>query len=122
MAVGAYLVTKRRVETVCHPHGRRMIQINAVVSAVWHGQSLDRKTAMARRPEHDPTDKASASGHYELLNIFGTPTGERVAVRKGDRLPASALGYRWRLVEDPVAPPPPANATDPAPATLPDAA
>jgi hypothetical protein len=99
-----------------------MIQINAAASAVWHGQFLDRKGAMARRAEHDPTDTASASGNYELLNIFGTPTGETVTVRKGDRLPASALGYRWRLVEDPASPPPPASGADPAPATLPAAA
>ena len=104
------------------PLGRRMIQINAVALAVWHGQALDRKTTMARRPEHDPTDKASAAGNYELLNIFGTPTGETVTVRQGDRLPASGLGYRWRLMEDPVSSPPPANAADPDPAPLPAAA
>jgi hypothetical protein len=101
---------------------RRMIQINAVASAAWHGQAPDRKAAMAQRAEYDPNDRASASGNYELLNIFGTPTGETVIVRKGDRLPKSALGYRWRLVEDPASPAPTANNADPALAALPAAA
>jgi hypothetical protein len=99
-----------------------MIQINADASAVWHGKPRDRKPAMPRRDEHDPTDKAPASGKYELLNIFGTPTGELVTVREGDRLPASALGYRWRLVDDPTSPLPPANVTRSDLAVLPDAA
>jgi hypothetical protein len=96
-----------------------MIQINAAALAVWHGKPLARKAAMSRRPEHHPTDKAPASGNYELLNIFGTPTGETVTVNKGDSLPASARGYRWRLIEAPVSTPPPADVTHPALAALP---
>jgi hypothetical protein len=77
---------------------------------------------MPFRAEQYPTDRALASGRYELLNVFGTPTGEIVRVREGDRLPASAIGYKWRLVEDPASPPRPANAAHPAQAGLPAAA
>jgi hypothetical protein len=51
-----------------------------------------------KRSEHDPNDDAPASGRYELLNVFGTATGEIVSAGKGERLPAAPLGYRWRLV------------------------
>jgi hypothetical protein len=51
-----------------------------------------------RRSEHTPTDHASASGRYELLNVFGTPTGEAVSVSEGERLPAAPRSYTWRLV------------------------
>jgi hypothetical protein len=51
-----------------------------------------------RRSEHDPTDDAPASGRYELLNVFGTATGEAVSAGEGERLPAVPRGYCWRLV------------------------
>ena len=55
---------------------------------------------MLRRSEYAPTDNAPASGRYELLNIFGTPTHEAVSANEGERLPAAPLGYSWRLVAD----------------------
>jgi hypothetical protein len=81
-----------------------MIQINAAMPPAWHGGSPDWKTAMPRRPEYVPTDKAPTAGKYELLNIFGTPTGETVTLGKDDQLPASAIRYRWRLLEEPALP------------------
>ena len=48
--------------------------------------------------EYAPNDNAPASGRYELLNIFGTPTDEGVSVSEGEPLPAAPLGYSWRLV------------------------
>jgi hypothetical protein len=88
------------------PHSRslHMIQINAAMPPAWHGGFPDWKAAMPRRPEYDPTDKAPAAGKYELLNIFGTPTGETVTLGKDDQLPASAIRYRWRLLEEPTLP------------------
>jgi hypothetical protein len=56
------------------------------------------KTVVPRRSEHDPTDDAPTSGRYELLNIFGTATGEAVSAGEGERLPAVPRGYSWRLV------------------------
>jgi hypothetical protein len=50
------------------------------------------------RYEHDPKDDAPASGRYELLNVFGTGTGETVSAGEGEQLPGAPLGYRWRLV------------------------
>jgi hypothetical protein len=51
-----------------------------------------------RRSEHDPTDDAAATRRFELLNIFGTATGEAVSASENERLPAVPLGYSWRLV------------------------
>jgi hypothetical protein len=48
--------------------------------------------------ERDPADNAPVSGRYELLNIFGTPTGEALNASAGERLPGAPLGYSWRLV------------------------
>jgi Resolvase, N terminal domain len=64
------------------------------------GVSRDLKgmAAVLRRFELDPTDDAPASGRYELLNIFGTPTSEAVSASEGERLPAAPLGYTWRLI------------------------
>ena len=63
------------------------------VSPVSQGQ-----TVVPRQSEHDPADAATASGRYELLNIFGTATGEALSVCEGERLPAAPLGHSWRLV------------------------
>jgi hypothetical protein len=46
----------------------------------------------------DPNDYAPASGRYELLNVFGTETGESVSVAEGDQLPATPIGFSWQLV------------------------
>ena len=41
---------------------------------------LKGKADVLERSEHTPTDDAPTSGRYELLNVFGTPTGEAVSV------------------------------------------
>jgi hypothetical protein len=56
------------------------------------------KTAVPAPSEHAPNDAAPASGRYELLNVFGTATGEALRAIEGERLPAAPLGYKWRLV------------------------
>lgn len=62
------------------------------------------KKSVPRPSEHDPNDAAPASGRYELLNVFGTVTGEEMRANEGERLPAAPLGYRWRLasVDEPL--------------------
>jgi hypothetical protein len=52
------------------------------------------KTVVLRQFEVDPTD----DGRYELLNVFGTATGEAVSAMEGERLPAAPRGYSWRRV------------------------
>ena len=81
-----------------------MIQINPVLAPAWHEGSPEWKAAMQRPPEYDSTDQAPTAGKYELLNIFGTPTGETVTLGKYDQVPASAIRYRWRLLEEPKLP------------------
>lgn len=50
---------------------------------------------MARRLEHDPGEPAPTAGTYELVNIFGSPTGVRVEVAHGQALPAAPNGHSW---------------------------
>jgi len=76
-----------------------LIQIHAALATVQQSRAFCRgKTVVPRRPEHVPMDGAPALGQYELLNIFGTATGEAVSASEGERLPAAPRGYSWRLV------------------------
>jgi hypothetical protein len=54
---------------------------------------------MGREDEHLPGERAPATGHYEELNVFGTPTGKTTHAQEGDRLPPAPFGFRWRPVE-----------------------
>jgi hypothetical protein len=51
-----------------------------------------------RRWEHDPGELAQATGEFELVNIFGSPTGFRVNVLHGHPLPAAPRGQKWTFV------------------------
>jgi hypothetical protein len=57
---------------------------------MWHAIKL-------RRDEVAPGETASASGWYELLNVFGTPTGERMFIKDGHPSPKAPLGHTWQL-------------------------
>jgi hypothetical protein len=52
-------------------------------------------------PELKPMERVTVSGYYHLLNIFGTPTGERAFVERGDLVPSAPRAHRWRL-KDPI--------------------
>ena len=56
------------------------------------------RTVVPRHFEYDPMDHVPVSGRYELLNVFGTATGEAVSAMEGDRLPGAPRGYSWRQV------------------------
>jgi hypothetical protein len=47
---------------------------------------------MPQRPEHTPGELAPAGGIYELLDIFGSPTGVRIKVEHGYPVPAAPRG------------------------------
>ena len=55
---------------------------------------------MAERQEHQPGTHAPVTGHYEALNVFGTPTGKVEHVREGERLPHAPRGFGWRRIEE----------------------
>jgi hypothetical protein len=55
---------------------------------------------MAEREEHGPGTYVPVSGHYEELNIFGSPTGRVEHVRAGERLPHAPRGFSWRQIEE----------------------
>jgi hypothetical protein len=48
--------------------------------------------------EHRPGAPAPRTGHYEELNVFGTPTGKVVHAEEGSKLPAAPRGFSWRHV------------------------
>jgi hypothetical protein len=50
--------------------------------------------------EVEPSNPAPVSGVYEETNVLGGQTGVRVTVGKGDQLPPSPRGFRWRLIAD----------------------
>ena len=52
---------------------------------------------MTRMLEHRPGERASASGLYHEINIFGTPTGRSVSAERGEQLPHGPLGFGWRF-------------------------
>jgi hypothetical protein len=55
---------------------------------------------MAERSEHDPGELAvPVAGEYELLSVFGSPTGVRANVMHGHPFPAVPHGHRWALAE-----------------------
>lgn len=49
--------------------------------------------------DHAAGSRAPISGDYELLNVFGSPTGDTVAIAEGDVLPPAPIGFSWRLIE-----------------------
>src|ERR1700722_11384441 len=59
-----------------------------------------RGQTMAERSEHDPGALAPVGGEYELLSVFGSPTGVRVSVMHGHPFPAAAHGHKWGLVAE----------------------
>jgi hypothetical protein len=54
---------------------------------------------MARRTEHAPGETAPTAGTYELLSVFGSPTGVRVDLQHGHPMPEAPRGHTWTLVE-----------------------
>jgi hypothetical protein len=53
---------------------------------------------MSRMIEHRPGERASETGHYEELNVFGAPTGKVTHAKEGDELPTAPRGFTWRRV------------------------
>ncbi len=49
--------------------------------------------------EHKPGDPAPASGRYEELNVFGTPTGRVHHAREGEPLPGAPRSFSWRHIK-----------------------
>ncbi len=47
-----------------------------------------------------PGVSAPASGPYEELNVFGTPTGNTIFVLAGEMLPTGPRGFTWRPLAD----------------------
>jgi hypothetical protein len=48
-------------------------------------------------PELRPWERAPVSGYYHLLNVFGTPTGEKAFVEEGALVPSAPRAHTWRL-------------------------
>jgi hypothetical protein len=52
----------------------------------------------AEHQEHQPGTRASVTGHYEELNVFGL-TGRVERVCQGEHLPLGPRGFTWRQIE-----------------------
>jgi hypothetical protein len=50
--------------------------------------------------EHQPGTDVPVTGHYEELNVFGTPTGRIERVAEGEHLPHGPRGFVWRRLEE----------------------
>ena len=52
--------------------------------------------------DHDdqlqPGSPAPASGRYELLNVFGSPSGMQVMLQAGEALPPAPYAWAWGLL------------------------
>ena len=55
---------------------------------------------MANETEHSPGAIAPTTGHYRLMNVFGTPTEHASHVRRNEPLPAAPRGHGWRLEQE----------------------
>ena len=55
---------------------------------------------MADDTEHPPGATAPVTGHYRLLNVFGSPTGLSAHILSGDALPYAPRGHTWRLEQE----------------------
>jgi hypothetical protein len=55
---------------------------------------------MANDPEHQPGEPAPRTGHYRLVNVFGSSTATRVHAHRGHPLPDAPRGFGWRLEHD----------------------
>ena len=54
--------------------------------------------AMSQELDHlKPDEPAPATGAYSEQNVFGTPTGQRIDVIKGDLMPQAPRDFTWRL-------------------------
>jgi hypothetical protein len=54
---------------------------------------------MARPSVYIPGQSAPASGTYEQINVFGSPTGVRVTVAEGQPLPTAPVGHNWAIAD-----------------------
>ena len=68
-----------------------MIQINATGPAACHTGGMTHDT------EHVAGAIASVTGHYLLLDIFGSPAGVSTHIRRGEEVPYASHGQRWQL-------------------------
>jgi hypothetical protein len=50
--------------------------------------------------EHDPGARATETGAYEELNVFGRPTGRTAVVAKDEEFPDAARGFSWRALAE----------------------
>jgi hypothetical protein len=63
------------------------------------GSAVRYRGRMPTEVEHQPGEQAAATGHYEELNIFGSPTGKTAHAEQGERLPIAPHGFTWRRVQ-----------------------
>jgi hypothetical protein len=73
---------------------RRILGARSAATGARHDRT------MADRKEHQPGTHAPITGHFEELNVFGSPTGKVEYVQEGERLPPAPQGFSWRHIND----------------------
>jgi hypothetical protein len=48
-------------------------------------------------PAIRPFQPAPVSGYYQLLNVFGRPSGEETFLERGFLAPSAPIEHTWRL-------------------------
>jgi hypothetical protein len=64
------------------------------------GDKIDsrlREREVSEKTEHKPSEQASVTGMYVLLNAEGSPTTVRVAAFQGTACPVAPQGWMWQL-------------------------
>ena len=74
--------------TLCESAGS-LTWINGTAARPWYGAIMD-------TDEYLPGAPAPHTGEYHELNMFGTPTGWSMYVKKGDALRPLPRGFKWR--------------------------
>jgi hypothetical protein len=49
--------------------------------------------------EYPPGIPAPVAGTYEQRNVFGSSTGARIVVARGEDLPRAPRGFTWRVID-----------------------
>jgi hypothetical protein len=55
---------------------------------------------MPHETEHQPGTPAPVTGHYRLVNVFGSAIAHSAHVRRGEKLPMAPRGGSWRLEQE----------------------
>ena len=66
------------------------------IGAKYRETAIRRALNLPTAPHLGAGPPAPATAVYLEHNVFGTPTGRKVAVNEGEPMPRAALGFTWQ--------------------------